>query len=1081
MYHIPKSNEPNIDEPHVIGVFVGGSATPTMTSQDDVASCVYNAYFCGAGLTVGALCSANVKISAYGRHELSGQDVVVKLGFGAPLEWIQLGVFRVCECQVGDDTSNITAYDAAYWATGGDYIPTVQTPTSVRAVLEDVCEQCNITLGALPSAADRVIDGRLTGYTARQIIMHMATVCGCNAIIDRSGALRLKWLSDNGQAIGPDDYYADELANTATINIVGVQMKTKIITPSTDPDSGITVEREEEKTYSSASGTGRVLAVDCPYANQDLVDAIADAVVPLSYSVGSVSFIGGYDVEPGDILTVTPLSGAVHSVPVLGLTLSLDGGCRATVKAEGYSDTDTRANFDTEYQQALSRIEADIIAVKNLTAENFEAQTAYIQNLTADKATVHELSVVADDMASLHMGVDGLATRVSAAQLTANNKRRVFVSTPVPPYDVGDLWTNGTDLLTCVGARAAGTPYLAADWVKKVSYTDDTAANEAKKSVSELKVEVSGIATRVQSAEGAVSALQQTANSLTTRVSTTESVANSARDKLDNLSIGGRNLLLNSSFANNFSKWSNWGSPEIREVIPGQDARMWAHIKTSGVAFQGVQQNSNVNGALVNPDDYYTISFTAYAPEAGTTMAVGVHWNDIDNAIIAQSWQVFVLSAKPRRYSYTISPRNRPEITKINFMIGDNTTDLKEFFFGDVQLEQGSIATDWTPSPEDIESRMDAAESSISQTAKEIALTVKKDGVISSINQTAEKILIDAQKVAFTGKVEGVDMELSGTLKGVNLNGTTGNFKEAVEVWAADGYHMGKLRLDLEGPDSLSGGYWAENVADEQPVKGSWFTYSPHMEKTPRISTGAASFDFIVAPKFYGAALYESPHVDAGFISGDDVCAQNLYAHDFKAYSGEFNGNLIVNGNINGHSDSDYLRSRDSQTGSGGASHYDTLWNQIGIQQYNNALPDGLADSETYTYGAAVSLPGTQARLDLWYNHRTSINGEGLRYRTGWRDDKKSWATILDTLSVRNYIQRGSVSVSPVGANVVTAVDIAFSKAFAAKPVVFVSPISSAPGSVFAVVNNVSETGFTLHFKRADATKTWVDWFAVSL
>lgn len=391
MYPIPKSIEPHIDEPHVIGLFIGDEQEPALSSLDDLASCVYNARFCGGGLSIGALCSANVSISAYGQHDLSGRDIIVKLGFGDPLEWLQLGAFRVCECHVGDDTTSITAYDAAYWATGGEYTPTVQTPTSVRAVLEDVCEQCNITLGDLPATADRVIDGRLTGYTARQIIMHMAAVCGCNALIDRSGALRLKWISDNGQSIGPDEYYADELTNSTTINIVGVQMKTKITTPSTDPDTGITVEREEEKTYSSASGTGRVLAVDCPYANQELVDAIADAIVPLSYTAGSVSFIGGYDIEPGDILTITALSGAVHSVPVLALTLSLDGGCRAAVTAGGYSDTDTDAKFDSEYQQALKRIEADIIAAKNLTAENFEAQTAYIQSLSADEAFVDKL------------------------------------------------------------------------------------------------------------------------------------------------------------------------------------------------------------------------------------------------------------------------------------------------------------------------------------------------------------------------------------------------------------------------------------------------------------------------------------------------------------------------------------------------------------------------------------------------------------------------------------------------------------------------------------------------------------------
>ena len=33
--------------------------------------------------------------------------------------------------------------------------------------------------------------------------------------------------------------------------------------------------------------------------------------------------------------------------------------------------------------------------------------------------------------------------QAAEAQDTADSKRRVFLSTPVPPYDEGDLWTQG--------------------------------------------------------------------------------------------------------------------------------------------------------------------------------------------------------------------------------------------------------------------------------------------------------------------------------------------------------------------------------------------------------------------------------------------------------------------------------------------------------------------------------------------------------------------------------------------------------------------------------------------------------------
>ena len=64
------------------------------------------------------------------------------------------------------------------------------------------------------------------------------------------------------------------------------------------------------------------------------------------------------------------------------------------------------------------------------------------------------------------------------AQDTADSKRRVFISTPVPPYDVGDLWVGDTssDLMRCQTARQSGT-YVSTDWIKAVKYTDDSALN----------------------------------------------------------------------------------------------------------------------------------------------------------------------------------------------------------------------------------------------------------------------------------------------------------------------------------------------------------------------------------------------------------------------------------------------------------------------------------------------------------------------------------------------------------------------------------------------------------------------------
>lgn len=84
------------------------------------------------------------------------------------------------------------------------------------------------------------------------------------------------------------------------------------------------------------------------------------------------------------------------------------------------------------------------------------------------------------------------------AQDTADHKRRAFVFQPEPPYDIGDLWTQGKtgDLMRCKVARASGS-YSVDDWEKASKYTDDSSLDlfingVFKDSLNSLKTQIDG-------------------------------------------------------------------------------------------------------------------------------------------------------------------------------------------------------------------------------------------------------------------------------------------------------------------------------------------------------------------------------------------------------------------------------------------------------------------------------------------------------------------------------------------------------------------------------------------------------------
>lgn len=56
----------------------------------------------------------------------------------------------------------------------------------------------------------------------------------------------------------------------------------------------------------------------------------------------------------------------------------------------------------------------------------------------------------------------------------ADGKRRTFLQQPVPPYDVGDLWMDGTNILACVIPKVKDGIYAASDWSKLNKYPTKT-------------------------------------------------------------------------------------------------------------------------------------------------------------------------------------------------------------------------------------------------------------------------------------------------------------------------------------------------------------------------------------------------------------------------------------------------------------------------------------------------------------------------------------------------------------------------------------------------------------------------------
>lgn len=400
----------------------------TTIGAEQVKKCVYSGSFGGADtVTIGGVTAAMVTLTLSGAHNLMDKTITVSIGadVSGTVQYVPLGTFAVATCKQVDDTTAVTAYDAAYYALGGTYTPTVSSGTTVAAVLSDVATQCGLTLATLPAAASTTgVVGDLTGKTCRDMVGYLAALVGCNALIDRDGKLALRWFASSGQSYSPSDYYNAGLSIDGTSTLGCIQATAEETTTDADGNTSVTTN-----TY-TAGGTGVGIAIQNPYMTQAILDTVWASIGGLAYTVGSCDIFHGLLTEPGDLVTITDKAGVAHTLAVMSLELSIDGGCRAKIQATADSATDTGANVTGSMTKQITKIAKDVTEFYTIVAQkakvtDLEAANAEISNLKTEKANVADLNAATGriddleaDTASLGQAV---AEKASISDLTATN------------------------------------------------------------------------------------------------------------------------------------------------------------------------------------------------------------------------------------------------------------------------------------------------------------------------------------------------------------------------------------------------------------------------------------------------------------------------------------------------------------------------------------------------------------------------------------------------------------------------------------------------------------------------------------
>lgn len=468
----------------------------------------------------------------------------------------------------------------------------------------------------------------------------------------------------------------------------------------------------------------------------------------------------------------------------------------------------------------ISNLKATVADISTLVSGNLTSANIHSLVLTADKVTVQNgfiknamvESLVADKITSGTLNTNKLTISSNDGGLVMSNSTIQFsdkdknVRVQIGQDAKGDFnfIVKGTDGRTVLLDSTGLHEGAISDGLIKTDMIADNAINSNKIDYSSV---ISGLnADGSNYINASKVAIDLTGQTLDIAFNSIKSTADSANDKIDNLNVGGRNLITNSSFLyDKLPSTANFSMLTVNNVYFYEFTKNGYHYKataTNGAANSSRGIKINLNNLGFSVGDTITISNdikgTFGSLNNGLTVMCASSTNNTFYAFISSGTphNTNISDWKRVSRSYTIPSNIRIETDGSFYLyifFGGGTGSEVDAYVRNVKVEKGNIVTDWTPAPEDIDS-------SISDIKN---ITETNTTSISAI-QGQISTLISNTTVTVDGKEKTLKDAYSGTVQTVNsINTTIGEHTSTINTLngtvSSNSSKITSIQTDLNG------------------------------------------------------------------------------------------------------------------------------------------------------------------------------------------------------------------------------------------------------------------------------------------
>lgn len=332
--------------------------------------------------SIGTVCSNTFEIKLINTGDIFDNAIIkpyVGLYIGEDIEYVPLGVFNVIKTSVKGKFINLECVDNML-CLEKVYFSDLSYPADINDIAKEICKKAGVNFASkLPNY--RV--NKIEGYSLREAIGIVASLCGSFARFNRIGDLEIKGYEFVNQELEPNNIFKLDIeADECFI--------TKVIA------------KRGEDELSKGSDEGISIVFNNPVITKEILDEIYQRYRSFRYIPYSLKWKGNPAIMAGDILNLTDLKGNKYNALVMEQKFTYKNGISSEVKAKGKGKRESSFDSKGSVTQSMERYSIeqanikkaliDKASINDLTAVDAKIQRLYTEDLTAIRADIVNLN-----------------------------------------------------------------------------------------------------------------------------------------------------------------------------------------------------------------------------------------------------------------------------------------------------------------------------------------------------------------------------------------------------------------------------------------------------------------------------------------------------------------------------------------------------------------------------------------------------------------------------------------------------------------------------------------------------------------